>query len=379
MSHKILTTLCLVFVLVSCSPARTAAPAQTSEVSQTSEVLTTSTPAPTETPIPTATQSATATPAIDVLRESLEICPGFEVLCTNPHAFGLAGAELTKWQDLRAQKNAEYTKAWGELINASSTWQAEYQTFFGEDAPTGAFESLSQEQQLNVIAAYMRVQNADGFMPFNISTDLINATIADPSKLFGYRDNVVLVGYENSPETVDMVSFDSMRDKKYIDLFKITSFGETLLLPWNIHMNDLGVYADDIVGPVFAPGEGFNAMYLFVYVRDKNGVKFPAFVEIPFVKHKLENGGYFQHADSPYSRVEAGSALNTTAPIKIAYWNGKSYENTSIGLNNIAQFWSILFLARDKGYHIVLSDESDYPSFFGGVKCVTTIVVFPSY
>lgn len=372
MSRKIFTILCLAFLLVSCSSA----PAPT--VTTTSQAAVTFTPASTDTPAPTATRAATATPAIDVLRESFATCPGFEVLCTNPHAFGLSGAELIKWQQLRAQKDAEYTKAWGEVINKDTAWQAEYRKFLGENPPIGTFESLTLEQQLNVIAVYMRVQNANGFMPFNISTDLINATIDDPGKLITYRVNGHLIGFEHSPASFTQEEYDAMINDPG---FQVISFGQQIALPWVVHTNDLGVFAKDIIGPVFVPGKAGNeALYLFVYVRDQNNIPYPAFVEIPFAQQTLDKGGYFEHGDSPYSRIEPGNVLEKTVPVKVAYWNGKSWDTTSINSSNVAQFWLALLQARDGEYFIVLSGESNYPYFFGGVKCVTTIVtILPSY
>jgi hypothetical protein len=173
MNRKFLPLVFLAFILFACAPATSApTPTKTPSPKPSATATQTNTPPPTLTP----------TPATDILYEELITCAGFEILCSNPHAFGLEGAALESWRAKRAEVDAMYETAWGQVLAenaAEGKWQAEFQTFFGRSAPdVNNWNNLSNQDQMDMVAAWLRIYN-DGVTAVNVPSGWINEAVSN--------------------------------------------------------------------------------------------------------------------------------------------------------------------------------------------------------
>jgi hypothetical protein len=94
----------------------------------------------------------------------------------------LEGAALESWRAKRAEVDAMYETAWGQVLAenaAEGKWQAEFQTFFGRSAPdVNNWNNLSNQDQMDMVAAWLRIYN-DGVTAVNVPSGWINEAVSN--------------------------------------------------------------------------------------------------------------------------------------------------------------------------------------------------------
>jgi hypothetical protein len=306
---KRILLLSILLALTACAPATIAAPSPTPSSIPTSTQ--------TATPAPTATMTATQIPPIEIIHQSLETCPGFEILCTNPHAFGLEGQALADWRKLREQKDNEYETAWRDLLSqtaAEGKWQAEFYTFFSEEAPDiSQWDTLDWRQRMNAVAAWLRVYG-DGLTAVNIPTSWMNE-FASGRQIVFEKHNVdgpfSQIGYK--------FTFPSSSGHDYDVSPSVLSFGRTVTNIWTSRNGDFGFFAKDYISPVNIPGKNINEMAgVLVYARDKQGIPHATIQIIPFLQQSIGRDYYYVRAgDGGKLTLTQGPTDSTTAEVTL--------------------------------------------------------------
>ena len=352
---------------------------------------TTAVPSPTPSPIPTSTQTATLAPTATatatqisptaIIHESLATCPGFESLCTNPHAFGLTGAELTKWQELRAKLDGIYDKAWGQLVTevrSDSKFTTEYKQFFNQqEVPTGEWKNLTNQQKMDMVAAYLRVYG-DGVTAVNIPTSWMREAASSRDLLFVRYDvpdnEIVQIGYSAAGREKSSTTW-------YDAAPKFLSFGKLVTLAFNSRLQSLGIFGNDYVNPVNYPGKPITDVGLaWIYVRDQQGGLHATFVMFPFARQTLENGGAYVHAPQDgggANVISPGVSWEDTAPVVLKLPSSAGLEEFPITPEMSARVWKMLAFARgEPGLYWLFVNNNKYHAFIGGLDVDPKIILF---
>jgi hypothetical protein len=365
---KRILLLSILLALTACAPATIAAPSPTPSSIPTSTQ--------TATPAPTATMTATQIPPIEIIHQSLETCPGFEILCTNPHAFGLEGQALADWRKLREQKDNEYETAWRDLLSqtaAEGKWQAEFYTFFSEEAPDiSQWDTLDWRQRMNAVAAWLRVYG-DGLTAVNIPTSWIREAASSRELLFvKYKEpgGLFTIGYSSATSIESSTSW-------YDQAPSVLSFGKLAKLQWGGRLSKLGMYAKDYVSPVNYPGKSFSDVGVaFVYIRDKQGTPHATFIMFPLAQQTLEKGGMFAHTPPSGGKmiISEGTSANKTEPVQLELLSRTGTEKISISPEISIRLWQMFKFARSEpNLFWVFADNSAGRPFVGGLDVDTSI------